>query len=312
MTAVYRLAHVTDPHFRSFDGAKVGEFIGKRAVGALNLLVYRRRKHKMDLLTALNADLRAEAPDHVALTGDLSNVSLEAEWREALKWLEALGRSPDEVTVIPGNHDAYVPEVVERRAFEAMFARYQTAGAGPEQGSAPPTAPPEPLPVDGYPFVRVRGPLAIVSVNSCVATRGLGAWGRIGGDQLARIEATLAAPDLRRRTRVVLMHHPPVRHKGVEDRNLRDREEFTAALGRAGTDLVLHGHDHEDEVSRIPGPGGKEIPIIGAGSASYVGSAARRARYNIYEFDGDAITVVTRAHDETTDAVREVRRERIA
>jgi 3',5'-cyclic AMP phosphodiesterase CpdA len=298
---------VTDPHFRSFDGAKVGQFIGKRAVGALNLLVYRRRKHKMDLLAALNADLRAQAPDHVALTGDLSNVSLEAEWREALKWLEALGRSPEEVTIIPGNHDAYVPEVVERRAFESMFAPFQTPGPGGE-GAAAPT----PLPVDGYPFVRLRGPLAIVSVNSCVATRGLGAWGRIGGEQLGRVESVLASPDLRGRRRVVLIHHPPVRHKGVEDRNLRDREEFTAVLARAGADLVLHGHDHEDEVCRIPGPGGREIPVIGAGSASYVGSATRRARYNIYEFDGDAITVVTRAHDEVADAVREVRRERIA
>jgi 3',5'-cyclic AMP phosphodiesterase CpdA len=110
----------------------------------------------------------------------------------------------------------------------------------------------------------------------------------------------------------VLMHHPPVRHKGVEDRNLRDREEFAATLARAGADLVLHGHDHEDEVCRMQGPGGKEIPVVGAGSASYVGSATRRARYNIYEFDGDAITVVTRAHDEGADAVREVRRERIA
>jgi 3',5'-cyclic AMP phosphodiesterase CpdA len=177
--SLYRLAHVTDPHFRSFDGAKVGEFIGKRAVGALNLLVYRRRKHKMDLLTALNADLRAQAPDHVALTGDLSNVSLEAEWRAALHWLEALERSPEEVTVIPGNHDAYVPDVVERRAFETTFARYQTAGAGVGVNDGPGaegTAAPPPLPVDGYPFVRLRGPLAIVSVNSCVATRGLGAW----------------------------------------------------------------------------------------------------------------------------------------
>jgi len=313
----YRLAHVTDPHFRSFEGAHVGDFVGKRAVGALNLLVYRRRRHKMDLLTALGADLRAQAPDHLALTGDLSNVSLDAEWRLALRWLEGLGRSPEEVTIIPGNHDAYVPDVVEGRAFETMFARYQTAGHGDESvayGGAAAGAPaslPPPLPIDGYPFVRFRGPLALVSVNSCVATRGLGAWGRIGEDQLRRIEVTLGSPELRGRVRVVLIHHPPVRHKGVEDRNLRDREEFTALLGRAGADLVLHGHDHQDEEARVPGPGGEQIPIIGAGSASYVGSGERRARYNIYEFDGAGITVVTRAHDEATGTVREVRRDRL-
>jgi 3',5'-cyclic AMP phosphodiesterase CpdA len=76
---VFRLAHVTDPHFRSFAGAHVGDFLGKRAVGALNLVVNRQRKHKMELLAALGEDLRRERPDHVALTGDLSNVSLDAE-----------------------------------------------------------------------------------------------------------------------------------------------------------------------------------------------------------------------------------------
>lgn len=298
---MYRLAHVTDPHFRSFEGARVADFIGKRVVGALNLVVYRRRKHKMDLLAALNADLRGQRPDHVALTGDLSNVSLEAEWREALRWIEALERSPEEVTVIPGNHDAYVPAVVEQRAFESLFARYQTAGAG---GALPAT-----LPVDGYPFVRFRGPLALVAVNSCVATRGLGAWGRVGDEQLRRVEAMLASPELQGHVRVVLIHHPPVRHKGVEDRNLRDRDAFTTMLARVGAALVLHGHDHEDELVRVPGPGQTKIPVVGAGSASYVGSTTRRARYNIYEFENNVITIVTRAHDESTGQFREVRRE---
>ena len=87
--------------------------MGKRAVGAVNLVVNRTRKHKMELLEALREDLRAQAVDHLALTGDLSNISIEAEWRAALRWLEALGAGADAVTVIPGNHDAYVPEVVD-------------------------------------------------------------------------------------------------------------------------------------------------------------------------------------------------------
>jgi 3',5'-cyclic AMP phosphodiesterase CpdA len=309
---VFRLAHVTDPHFRSFAGARVGDFLSKRAVGALNLVVYRRRKHKMELLAALGEDLRRERPDHVALTGDLSNVSLDAEWHEALRWIEGLGASPEEVTVIPGNHDAYIADVVVSRTFEKLFARYQTsdqpaaaagAAAGADAGAR--------VNAD-YPFVRLRGPLALVSVNSCVATGDLGAWGEIGADQLARLEAALASPDLRDRVRVVLIHHPPVRHKGREDRNLRDRQAFSDLLGRVGADLVLHGHDHQDEKTTMGGPAGLAIPIVGAGSASYAGGADRRARYNLYEFDGAAITLVVRAHDEATDAFREVRRERIA
>ncbi len=305
---MFRLAHVTDPHFRGFDGARVGDFLGKRAVGALNVLVNRRRKHKMELLRALGEDVRRQGFDHLALTGDLSNVSLDAEWRSALRWIEALGRAPESITVIPGNHDAYVPAVVTSGAFESLFAHYQTddgdiAAGRASKGKAGKT---------GYPFVRFRGPLALVSLNTCVATGDLGAWGEIGAAQIARAEAFLMSPAVRSRKRVVLLHHPPIRQKGGEDRNLRDRQAFAELLVRAGADLVVHGHDHKDESAHLSGPNDSRVPVIGAGSASYAGAPDRRARYNIYEFEGDAITMIVRAHDEATDAFREALRVRVA
>ena len=309
----YRLAQVTDPHFRSphlFEGARLHDFVGKRAVGALNVVVNRRRKHKMALLEALAEDLRRERPDHLALTGDLSNVSLEAEWREALRWIEGTERTPADVTVIPGNHDAYVPEVVARGTFQALFGAYQSREVGPPSitggevmGQSSPT--------DGqsmYPFVRLRGPLALVAINSCVPTGDLGAWGRIGAPQLERIEATLGHAELRGKVRVVLIHHPPVQLKGGEERNLKDRAALAAVLQRVGAELVVHGHDHRDESASLSGPGGVAIPVIGAGSASYAGGPEKRARYNVYEFEGTRVTRVTRAHDEASDRFRETAR----
>ncbi len=173
---MFRLAHVTDPHFRGFAGVSWSDFVGKRVVGAFNLVLTRTRKHKMELLETLREDLRAQAVDHLALTGDLSNISIEAEWQSALAWLTALGAPAEAVTVIPGNHDAYVADVVESRAFERLFAAYQTRDVA---GSA------------AYPFVRVRGDVALVGVTSCVPTGDLGAWGELGGAQLARLEETL-------------------------------------------------------------------------------------------------------------------------
>ena len=41
------------------------------------------------------------------MTGDLVNLSLPGEYAPALAWLESLG-SPRDVTLVPGNHDAYV------------------------------------------------------------------------------------------------------------------------------------------------------------------------------------------------------------
>jgi len=73
----------------------------------------------------------------------------------------------------------------------------------------------------------------------------------------------------------------------------------------------LHGHDHQDEHTELPGPGGKKIPIIGGGSASYTGSAEKRSRYNLYEIENGRITLIPRAPDEAADAFKEVRRERL-
>jgi 3',5'-cyclic AMP phosphodiesterase CpdA len=293
----FLLAHVTDPHFRGFGGASPVDFAGKRAVGALNVVVNRVRKHKMELLEALRLDLRAHAPDHLALTGDLANVSLTGEWRSALAWIDGCGLEPAAISVIPGNHDAYVPAVVASREFERLFAAYMTSD----------------LPRDAdYPYVQLRDELAVIGVSSSVATGDLGAWGVVGEAQLARLEAALTAPEVGGKTRVVLIHHPPVLHKDGEKRNLRDRDALASVLARAGAELVLHGHDHEDQRAELRGPGGRPIPVIGAGSASYTGGPERRSRYSVYEIGGSSITWVSRAHDEASDAFKEVRREQIA
>jgi 3',5'-cyclic AMP phosphodiesterase CpdA len=291
---MFRLAHVTDPHFRSFAGARLAQFFNKRALGLLNLIVNRRRKHRMELLIRLRQDLRQRPCDHLALTGDLGNVGLESEWREARAWLTALGVPGEKATVIPGNHDTYVADVVAAGTFERLFAAFQSAELRPG---------PEP-----YPFARLRDGVALVAVNTCVPTGDFGAWGEIGGRQLAALESLLAAPELKGRTRVVLLHHPPVLHRPPENRNLRDRAALAEVLARAGAELVIHGHDHCDERAILAGPAGRSIPVVGAGSASYGGATNRRSRYNVYEIDGPRIAAITYAHDAPSDSFKEVAR----
>ncbi|HZL20282.1 MAG TPA: metallophosphoesterase [Polyangia bacterium] len=311
---MFRLAHVTDPHFRGWGGARPREFLGKRAIGLANLVVSRVRKHKMQLLDDLRVDLRAQAPDHLALTGDLSNVALGGEWRAALAWIDLSGVPPEGVSVIPGNHDAYVESVVKERTFERLFAAYQTSDLATD---LPPHLATDLTPNLArrddavYPFVHLRDEVALIGVSSSVATGDLGAWGQVGTAQLERLEAILRSPELTGKTRVVLIHHPPVLHKAGEHRNLRDREAFAAVLARAGAELVLHGHDHEDQRAQLPGPDGRPIPIIGAGSASYAGGPERRSRYSLYEIEGGAITWTSRVHDEASDTFHERRRERL-
>ncbi len=280
---MFRLAQVSDPHFRDFRDLRPRDLLGKRALGGLNVLLLRRRKHDMALLRALLEDLPSRAVDHLALTGDLCNIALASEWDAALRWIEATRLPADRVTVIPGNHDAYVPEVVKNGVFERMFAPFQTADLRADDAT--------------YPFVRLRGDVALVCTSTGLPTGDFGAWGRLGPSQLGRLESLLTEPEVKRRRRVLLIHHPPLVNRHGEERNLRDRAALQALLARAGADLVLHGHDHRDFFKSLPGPNGTHIPVVGVGSASYDGPPDRRSRYHIFEIGDAAITAITYAHD---------------
>ena len=211
--------------------------------------------------------------------------------------------------MIPGNHDAYVADVVRAGAFEKLFGQFQTADvAGAAAGSASATG-------DGrarYPFVRLRGPLALVGVNSCVATGDLGAWGEVG-DRAARAArgAARRTPRSRAAIRVVLIHHPPVMHKGGEVRNLRDRDALAAVLARAGADIVLHGHDHRDERADLPGPGGRRSRSSAPDRRRTRAAPTAAPATTSTRSTTAASPLVTRAHDEATDRFKEVRRERL-
>src|ERR1700728_216375 len=86
--AAFTLAHLSDRHLPPLPAARLGDLAGKRALGYLNWKRNRRKFHRRDVLDALVSDIRAQAPDHIAVTGDLVNLALEAEFAPARVWLE--------------------------------------------------------------------------------------------------------------------------------------------------------------------------------------------------------------------------------
>ena len=101
----FLLAHLSDVHLAPMPGLPLSHINVKRALGAANWWRHRRHVHTREVLDAIVADMRAQHPHHVAVTGDLVNLGLPAEHVAALRWLEMLG-PPSQVSVVPGNHDA--------------------------------------------------------------------------------------------------------------------------------------------------------------------------------------------------------------
>src|SRR6185437_13894221 len=92
--AAFTLAHLSDPHLSPLPAARLRDLAGKRALGYLNWTRNRHKFHRRDVLDALVSDLQAQAPDHIAITGDLLNLALEAEFAPSRTWLESIG-APD-------------------------------------------------------------------------------------------------------------------------------------------------------------------------------------------------------------------------
>ena len=86
--AAFTLAHLSDPHLPPLPAARLRDLAGKRAFGYLNWTRNRHKFHRRDVLDALVADMQAQVPDHIAITGDLVNVALEAEFEPSRAWLE--------------------------------------------------------------------------------------------------------------------------------------------------------------------------------------------------------------------------------
>jgi 3',5'-cyclic AMP phosphodiesterase CpdA len=103
--APFTLAHLSDPHLPPLPKPRLSELAGKRVLGYVNWTRNRHKYQRREVLDALVADMKAQGPDHIAVTGDLVNLALEAEFAPARAWLEGVG-PPDRVTTIPGNHDA--------------------------------------------------------------------------------------------------------------------------------------------------------------------------------------------------------------
>ena len=270
--AAFTLAHLSDPHLPPLPAARLRDLASKRALGYLNWKRNRHKFHRRDVLDTLMSDIRSQVPDHIAVTGDLVNLALEAEFAPARAWLESVGAS-DRVTVVPGNHDAYV------RATPHRFA--ETLGHYLNDDGAPDTGAP-------FPFLRRRGPLALIGVSSAVPTAPLMATGRLGHAQFDALERILARLSTEQAFRVLLIHHPL--RSTSRAKRLIDSDRLLGLLNRHGVELILHGHDHMHSTMWFEGPKGA-IPAIGVPSASAVAHGrSPAAAYNLFsiERDGEA------------------------
>jgi 3',5'-cyclic AMP phosphodiesterase CpdA len=265
----FLLAHLSDVHLGPLPQPRPLDLIGKRLTGYMNWVRARQNVHDMEVLARLVADLKAQSPNHIAMTGDILNIALPEEFPAGKAWLETVG-SGEMVSFVAGNHDAYVQSAMDDLA--KTFAAWTI---GDTQ-------------TDAYPYLRVKGNVALIGLTSGAPTAPFMATGTLGLKQRQAFEAFLNAAAERELARVVMIHHPPHRKGAPIARALTDASAFEAIIQRSGAELVIHGHNHRLSVAHIKGPKGP-VPVIGVASGSAIGGTPdHRAGYNLFEIDGSA------------------------
>ena len=264
---MFALAHLSDPHLAGWSVDRPVALANKRITGWLSWRLKRHRIHRARVLDLMVADMADQPVDHIAVTGDLVNISLPQEFEGAARWLRTLGPA-EKVTVIPGNHDDYV--AVGNDEGIGLWRDYMTDMDWERGDAAPPT--------DSFPFVRRIGPLALIGVSSALPTPPFFATGTLGPAQLATLRGILAQLGAEGVFRIVLIHHPPLYEKSHPRKALTDAKQFRKTLKAVGAELVLHGHMHIATLGRIG-----ETPVIGVPSASALHWHHKdAAAYNLY------------------------------
>lgn len=273
----FRLAHISDPHLSNLSDVNWRQLVNQRILGFLSWRLSRRYIHRRDILAALIRDLDDNQAHHLVISGDLTHIGTPIECRQVSAWLAELGPATD-ISVVPGNHDAYVCDDASQTT--DLWSAYMDSDAGAIPGTN----------ATKFPSLRQRGPLAIIGLSTALPTAPFFASGRLGQAQIERLAQLLIRTGEQGLFRVVVLHHGPLADSNKFRKRLIDSAQFRSVIKSHGAELILHGHGHHS-VHGLLETANADIPVIGVASASLLShSLTKRAGYNIY-------TVYTTARD---------------
>ena len=228
-----RLVHLTDPHMSSLAEVGISSLKGKRWSGYLSWKKNRRRRYRPPVLERLVAAVHDERPDKVLLTGDLIQIGLDSEIAQAADWLRSLGAT-GQVMLVPGNHDIYAEG--SANAIEHAWHGYLFPDDVQDGELKPGT----------FPTLRKHGTLSFIGLSSACVTPVFMATGKLGSEQLAKLDALLKRETEAGQLVCLLIHHPPLPGMTNWRKGLKDATALKMVLDKHPPALIFHGHLHHN------------------------------------------------------------------
>ena len=230
------LAHLSDLHMLERDHQK-RRGLSRTRLQFLSTGAALDAEARLQRATRLLQLAQRGGADHILLTGDLTEDGVDSQFEMLAEALYLSRVEPERVTLLPGNHDAYVDFRAYDRALEGPLRAFRATS----QERA----------------VTLLDDAVIVPISTTIE----GQWftrsrGTIRAEDVTRIHRVACDSISRDRAVVVAQHHPPSHHPifalewfdGVENVDpMRDLLHERAKVH------VLHGHTHRRSTKHLSG-----------------------------------------------------------
>jgi 3',5'-cyclic AMP phosphodiesterase CpdA len=245
--------------------------------------------HDPVLVEAVERKIDEIAPELVVISGDFTQRARTEQFQEACRFLERLRDAGHEVLAVPGNHDVPLYDVLRR--FLSPLTRYMRY-------------------IDDTlcPMQEIPG-ATVLGINTARSLTFKD--GRINEDQVRFIQETFERSDPNS-TRILVTHHPLFALQIGESvtRAVGRSELALDAIGDAGVDMLLAGHNHDASVHSARDLVTRAGPalVVQAGTATSTRVREQSQSFNRIEVDGPAITVTVESWNGSDFAAQDAQR----
>lgn len=241
-----RIAHISDLHFSKITFSPT-QFLTKRWIGNLNLLLFRRNlsnKTHLDQLPSLFAQNKV---DLVIISGDLSSTSQDIEFTQAKAFIKELEKRNIPSLVLPGNHDHYTKEAFKKKLFYQYFSNNQQSLVSSHK-----------LKDNRLEIHQLTDKWWIITLDTVIPTPLLSSQGVFSKELEMRLEEVLqnAPKDI---SIILVNHFPFFQHDSPHNRLVRGSSLKALLRKYPNVKIYLHGHTHRQCTADLRAHG---LPVL--------------------------------------------------
>ena len=212
--------------------------------------------------------------DHLVISGDITQLSLESEFFLARETLDPLLKDKSRVTIIPGNHDRYVLQNFSTDLFMKYFGEFF--------GSSE------------IHFRKLKSRWVIIGWDSVHPNDWLSAAGTVRVSTIRATEKIIKS--FPKNTRFIIVNHYPLTFPdgwnldhSHELYNLLPVQKWV--LSHPQIRIYLHGHIHKNWIHKIPRESDLELLLVNSASSNAVPYKGQKSSFHKIELEGDNVRI---------------------